>query len=225
MRYAVLVWMLLLTVLAAAPVAAAFGMKSYAAGTMPGSPNFPPPASMEMNGDFSSPEVVVAYSYNGQCNVGMVSVGYGTIEWIYFADWIEPPAWVYYLDIDNDGLLDALLPKDGGLLAVGWLAGSSAPDQPGSTELRPTAAAIPNPSRDGCQIAFSVSETGPVSVTVFDATGRRVREIMAEEMPAGFYGPRWDGHDDSGRRVAAGVYFARIQTTQGERNVRLVLAR
>jgi hypothetical protein len=31
-------------------------------------------------------------------------------------------------------------------------------------------------------------------------------------MPAGFHTAVWDGRDDSGRRVAAGIYFYRLET-------------
>ncbi len=40
--------------------------------------------------------------------------------------------------------------------------------------------------------------------------GRRVRTLIDEEKPAGFYTIQWDGVNDRGVQAASGLYFYRI---------------
>ncbi len=49
---------------------------------------------------------------------------------------------------------------------------------------------------------------------IHDSRGRTVRRFELGALDAGPYraanAPRWDGRDDAGRTVAAGVYWARL---------------
>jgi hypothetical protein len=224
MRYALTLSLgaLLLT---AGPADAGFQEKGYIPGSMPESPNLPSPPVMEMNGDFLSPEVVVVNPHDGQMEVGMVELGSSQISWIHVMNWPEPPDRIYYLDVDNDGLLDAIISATCGVLIVGWSDGASAlePDAGGAVRLSATVRS--NPAHDQCQVAFSNSRSGPVSVVLFDSSGRRIREILSGSMPPGFYNPTWDGRDDSGTEVSSGVYFAKITTSEGEQTAKVVLTR
>ena len=74
------------------------------------------------------------------------------------------------------------------------------------------AEAAPNPMSDLTRISYSVSDDGPVRVTVYDASGRQVRELWNGAQLGGSHTLHWDGRDDAGARVAAGVYFVRVQT-------------
>jgi flagellar hook assembly protein FlgD len=40
--------------------------------------------------------------------------------------------------------------------------------------------------------------------------GRRVRTLVDERQKADLYRVAWDGHNDSGQRVASGMYFYRL---------------
>ncbi len=65
---------------------------------------------------------------------------------------------------------------------------------------------FPNPARGAVACVLETFEPGPVHLRVVDARGRVVRTAA---LPAGPAGPRawmWDGLDDAGRPVAAGVY-------------------
>ena len=44
-------------------------------------------------------------------------------------------------------------------------------------------------------------------------------------MAAGSYSRAWDGHDDQGRAVPAGVYFYRVETPDRTVSGRMVLVR
>jgi hypothetical protein len=69
----------------------------------------------------------------------------------------------------------------------------------------------PNPAAGGVT-AFSsrLESEGAVSLVIYDVAGRRVRDLVSAMRPAGSYTDAWDGRDDDGRAVRAGVYFARL---------------
>jgi flagellar hook assembly protein FlgD len=50
-----------------------------------------------------------------------------------------------------------------------------------------------------------------VAVSVHDVTGRRVRALAGRAFAAGPAALPWDGRDEAGRKVPAGVYFFRIE--------------
>jgi subtilisin family serine protease len=76
----------------------------------------------------------------------------------------------------------------------------------------------PSPFLDRTDIVFALPERAAAEVSVHDVTGRRVRTLLARTVSSGEYRLSWDGLDDSGRPVAAGVYFARL-TAPGVRRV------
>lgn len=74
----------------------------------------------------------------------------------------------------------------------------------------------PNPFRDSARIAFRIPRSGPVTLSIHDVTGRRVATLLAgPRVGAGSHAATWDGRDASGRTVAPGVYFARLETADG----------
>ena len=71
--------------------------------------------------------------------------------------------------------------------------------------------AQPNPFGTSTSIALTLPEAGPADVAVFNAAGRRVATLLhAAHAAAGVYPLSWNGADDSGGRVAGGVYFVRV---------------
>ena len=68
----------------------------------------------------------------------------------------------------------------------------------------------PNPFNPSTTISFTLPASGKASLTVYDITGRRVRELLSGSVPAGAGTAVWDGKDDSGRPVSSGVYIARL---------------
>lgn len=72
-------------------------------------------------------------------------------------------------------------------------------------------APTPNPARVPLAFAFRTFATGTVRVRVVDAAGRLVRAADLGDVVAGDRSWTWDGLDQAGRAVAAGVY--RVQMT------------
>jgi hypothetical protein len=73
-------------------------------------------------------------------------------------------------------------------------------------------AAAPNPITGSGEIRFALPAAGRARLLLFDAAGRRVRELADAVFGAGPHAARWDGRDDRGHPVASGVYFARLES-------------
>jgi len=72
--------------------------------------------------------------------------------------------------------------------------------------------AAPNPFSAATGIRFRLAEPGPVRIRVHDAAGRRIRILDEASRPAGEHSVSWDGRDDAGRNVGAGVYWVEVRS-------------
>ena len=50
-----------------------------------------------------------------------------------------------------------------------------------------------------------------MSLTVYDVLGRRVRQVWQGPLGAGTHRFTWDGRDEEGKGVAAGVYIYQVE--------------
>ena len=80
----------------------------------------------------------------------------------------------------------------------------------------------PNPFSTSMRLAFALPSSAPVDVAVHDLAGRRIRTLARGLLGAGAHELRWDGRDESGARVRAGVYFVRGRIGARPLTVRLV---
>jgi hypothetical protein len=85
--------------------------------------------------------------------------------------------------------------------------------------------AFPNPTTGATSFRFATSRPGSVQAVVYDVRGRLVRNLTTPDAATGTQEIRWDGHDDTGRAVPAGIYFARVRTPDGESAARFVILR
>jgi flagellar hook assembly protein FlgD len=60
-------------------------------------------------------------------------------------------------------------------------------------------------------IDFTMPVAGPVDLAIYDAQGRRVRQLFKGRLPAGTHGNTWDGRDPNGSFMPNGVYFLRLR--------------
>lgn len=130
-----------------------------------------------------------------------------------------------------DGRACAISPTDDRIYVATHGSGLWATDaSPTAVATAPAAglalSAWPNPCRPQTTLHFSLREPGAVALDVFDAQGRRVRSLLTgEALPAGPQAIAWDGRDDAGRALPAGVYLVRVTTPAGEGTTRLVRLR
>ncbi len=66
--------------------------------------------------------------------------------------------------------------------------------------------AFPNPFNPETALRYDVPQRARVTLTVFDAMGRRVKVLVQKTVPPGRYMVCWDGTNELGEPVASGVY-------------------
>ena len=70
---------------------------------------------------------------------------------------------------------------------------------------------LPNPFRQSTIINFQLSKPGLVSLKVYNVAGQLVKTVVDAQKSAGNYSATWDGRDQAGRSVAAGVYLYQLR--------------
>ena len=81
----------------------------------------------------------------------------------------------------------------------------------------------PTPFAASTAIAYELYTASRVRLTVFDAQGRAVRRLVDGALQSpGPYTVLWDGRDDGGRVVEAGVYFYRLEGGRDAQSMRAV---
>ena len=83
----------------------------------------------------------------------------------------------------------------------------------------------PNPFNPRTTLAFEIATDGPVSLRIYDTSGRMVRELVNETLEAGPHQVIWDGRDDQGREAASGAYFVRLAGRDFTRSQKVLLSK
>jgi hypothetical protein len=68
----------------------------------------------------------------------------------------------------------------------------------------------PNPFTDFVNINFSLDKNCKVEVTIINASGQKIRNLVSENQGIGDYNLCWNGKDSAGNKVFPGVYFCTI---------------
>ncbi|MFC1502093.1 PKD domain-containing protein [bacterium] len=70
---------------------------------------------------------------------------------------------------------------------------------------------FPNPFNPETRFRYQLPEQSDVSVIIYSLLGQKIRDIVREEQPAGYYEETWDGRDSFGRDVPSGIYILQMQ--------------
>ncbi|HPN40962.1 MAG TPA: S8 family serine peptidase [Candidatus Cloacimonadota bacterium] len=81
----------------------------------------------------------------------------------------------------------------------------------------------PNPFNPSTTISFSLAQSGPVSLEIFNQKGQKVRDLSSGNLPAGEHQLVWNGKDDSGRPVSSGVYYFRMKSGKFSSSRKMVM--
>lgn len=87
---------------------------------------------------------------------------------------------------------------------------------------------VPNPFNPSTVIQFDVPSAlnnALARVTIYDIAGRKVKSLLSQPLAAGHHEVRWDGRDASGKSVASGVYFTRLEVGSEVRGLKMTLAK
>jgi hypothetical protein len=83
----------------------------------------------------------------------------------------------------------------------------------------------PNPFNPSTQFTFELPKDGRVKVGVYDVTGGLVRRIYEGGAQKGTHTFAWNGRDQGGRPVAAGVYFVKLDAEDGAYSQKITLVK
>ncbi|MEO0095054.1 MAG: T9SS type A sorting domain-containing protein [candidate division WOR-3 bacterium] len=95
------------------------------------------------------------------------------------------------------------------------------PQSSGSSELKNVARLIvtPNPFKENIVIRYSVANTHPISMNIYDTVGRLVKRFDGLTMQQ----ITWDGCDDTGKHLPSGVYFLELKSADKSITTHIIL--
>jgi hypothetical protein len=73
---------------------------------------------------------------------------------------------------------------------------------------------ITSPARGECRLALSGPIGTEVAARIYSVSGRLVATVYEGRLPEGGEAIVWNGTDDTGRPIASGVYFARVESAR-----------
>ncbi len=81
----------------------------------------------------------------------------------------------------------------------------------------------PNPFNPSTQIRFTLTQDGPVELSIYDIGGRRIRVLASGNWEAGVHTVTWDGRDGAELTQSSGVYFAVLAGPEGRQSKKMLL--
>ncbi len=84
---------------------------------------------------------------------------------------------------------------------------------------------VPNPFNPMTGISFDLPRAGQTHLVVYDVAGREVRTLVNADLAAGEHTYIWNGADDAGRQVSAGVYLYHLRSGAVDEVRRMTLVR
>lgn len=83
----------------------------------------------------------------------------------------------------------------------------------------------PNPFAHSITVNYQLAATGHVSLKVYNVAGQLVRTLTEGTALPGYYSQTWNGRDNSGRKIASGIYIMRLVSGGQEKTRKLVKIR
>jgi hypothetical protein len=71
----------------------------------------------------------------------------------------------------------------------------------------------PNPFNPVTTIQYDIPVETHVNLIVYDILGREVRMLLNQTEQPGYKSIRWNGRNNAGQEISAGMYFYRLETT------------
>lgn len=83
----------------------------------------------------------------------------------------------------------------------------------------------PNPFSSFTTIGFELTANTRMNVSIYDIQGRKVQTLIDKTMAAGEHFTTWDGTDETGQKLPAGVYFCIVRTLTSQVYRKMILIR
>lgn len=134
----------------------------------------------------------------------------------------SPVSHIQSVSIDNDNKIwmcsfEDIYSYDGFVTPV------SVTSQPIS--VLPLISSFPNPFNMSTSIEFVLQSEEIVTLSLYSASGQKIRTLLSDSFPQGRHTVRWDGLDKSGRPVSSGVYIAGLKTGNRTATQRMTLVK
>jgi hypothetical protein len=84
---------------------------------------------------------------------------------------------------------------------------------------------FPNPFNPDTAIPFAVPTASRVRLEVYNILGQKIRTLASGPMDAGFHTLVWNGRDDIGRSVGAGLYFYLLEAGKQRQTRKMLLVK
>jgi hypothetical protein len=84
---------------------------------------------------------------------------------------------------------------------------------------------FPNPFNPSTKIAYRLNKAAQVRLSVYDITGREVNRMIDQYQTIGEYNIAWNSNDQSGQKMASGMYFARLNVDNESVTRKMVLTK
>ncbi|MDP6587267.1 MAG: T9SS type A sorting domain-containing protein, partial [Anaerolineales bacterium] len=81
----------------------------------------------------------------------------------------------------------------------------------------------PNPFNPSTTISYDLPKRSQVTLGIYDLLGKQIKTLVKQSQDAGNKIAVWDGTDDLGRQVSAGVYLYQIQAGQFTQTRKMLL--
>jgi hypothetical protein len=81
----------------------------------------------------------------------------------------------------------------------------------------------PNPFNPQTSVSFTLPVKSEVDISVYNILGRKVRTLVRGNYEPGSHTVIFDGRDDAGKAISAGVYFYRLETAGNSLTRKMVL--
>jgi len=83
----------------------------------------------------------------------------------------------------------------------------------------------PNPFNPSTKIDFDIPNSEFVTLTIYNSLGQTVQILVNSELSAGPHEVQWNGQDESGRVVPAGVYYYQINAGNFQSTRKMLLVK
>ena len=81
----------------------------------------------------------------------------------------------------------------------------------------------PNPFNPVTTLRYDLPEDAQVNITIYDMMGRVVKNLVNVHQNAGYKSIQWNGTNDAGQPVSAGVYLYTIQASEFMQTKKMIL--
>jgi hypothetical protein len=82
---------------------------------------------------------------------------------------------------------------------------------------------FPNPFNPTTTISFNMAKAEPLSLAIFNLKGQKVTQLVQDSKAAGKHSIVWNGTDFSGKSVASGIYYIKLETPTKRETRKLTL--